>query len=335
MPDYTLQYVYQMSDFNIFGNLIAPPNAIAGQADAPTTFQMALHSGVVAQHLKVTDDDSFFDDLNIGPQISTVPITLDGVTYPAGSQIVVTYVIDTKDGFDGFAFHLSSGAPRSHQTTGFVTNQKMTTGQTYTFKSKTDANPDAIPHSEFACFTAGTLIKTDMGERAIEIINAGDRVMTRDHGMQTVRWVGSRTVPAFGDLAPIAFEAGTLGCSTRLMVSPNHRMLISGAMAELVCGDPEMLICAKLLVNDRNVHRMSGGLITYVHIMFDYHEVIWANDCPSERFYAGDQAINSLNTEQAREILVIFLELRSGTKKQSLARAEACGYEGIVISASL
>jgi hypothetical protein len=96
-----------------------------------------------------------------------------------------------------------------------------------------------------------------------------------------------------------------------------------------------MLISAKLLINDRNVRQIAGGLVTYVHIMFDYHEVIWANDCPSESFYAGDQAINSLNSDQAREILAIFPELRSGTKKQSLARAEARGYEGIVIGATL
>ena len=146
------------------------------------------------------------------------------------------------------------------------------------------------------------MIKTALGERPIEDIVAGDRVMTRDHGLQTVRWVGARTLPAYGDMAPIAFEEGTLGCSARLLVSPNHRMLIAGAMAELVCGDHEMLISAKLLVNDRNVRRIEGGFVNYVQIMFDYHEVIWANDCPSESFYVGDQAINTLNTDQAREI---------------------------------
>lgn len=69
--------------------------------------------------------------------------------------------------------------------------------------------------------------------------------------------------------------------------------------------------------------------------MFDYHEVICANDCAKESFHAGDQAIGTLNSEQAQEILAIFPELRSGTKTPSLARAEARGYEAIVIGYSL
>ena len=85
-------------------------------------------------------------------------------------------------------------------------------------------------------------------------------------------------------------------------------------------------ISTKLLINDRNVRRIEGGFVNYVQIMFDYHEVIWANDYPSESFYAGDQAINTLNTDQVREILAIFLDLRSGTKDLSLALAEAHGY---------
>ena len=136
-------------------------------------------------------------------------------------------------------------------------------------------------------------------------------------------------------MAPIAFEAGTLGCSRRLLVSPNHRMLIAGPMVELVCGNDELLISAKLLINDRTVRRVAGGFASYVHIMFDYHEVIWANDCATESLYAGDQAIGTLNSEQVQEILAIFPELRSGTKTPSLTRAEARGYEAIVIGYSL
>jgi hypothetical protein len=136
----------------------------------------------------------------------------------------------------------------------------MTPGQTYTFTSESNIGRSSVPYSEFACFTTGTMIKADRCERPIDDLVAGDRVMTRDHGLQTVRWVGSRTIPAIGDTAPIAFEAGTLGCSRRLLVSPNHRILIAGAMAELVCGDDELLISAKRLINDRTVRRVAGGL---------------------------------------------------------------------------
>ena len=178
----------------------------------------------------------------------------------------------------------------------------MVPSKTYVFTDESNMGNDLAPYSKFACFTAGSMIKTALGERPIEDIVAGDSVMTCDHGLQTVRWLGARTLSVYGDMAPIAFKEGALGCSARLLVSPNHRMLIAGAMAELVCGYHEMLISAKMLINDRNVPQIEGGFVNYIQIMFDYHEVIWANDCPSESFYAGDQAINTLNTDQVREI---------------------------------
>lgn len=335
MPDYTLQYVYQLSDFDTSGSLITPPDEQGARAQGNPPFNIALETGAVAFQINVTDDDSDFDEIGDPGQVLTNAVTLDGVTYPAGARIFINYRLIDDTGFEGYSITIGAGNTGGNDTTAFISNSPMVPGQTYIFTTESNIGNNPAPYSEFACFTSGTMIKTEMGERSIEGIIAGDRVMTRDHGLQTVRWVGARTVPAMGDMAPIAFEEGTLGCSARLLVSPNHRMLIAGAMAELVCGDDEMLISAKLLINDRNVRQIAGGLVTYVHIMFDYHEVIWANDCPSESFYAGDQAINSLNTDQAREILAIFPELRSGTKKQSLARAEARGYEGIVIGATL
>lgn len=335
MPDYTLQYVYQLSDFDTSKSLITPPDEQGAQAQGNPPFNIALETGAVAFQINVTDDDDDFDEIGDPGQVLTNAITLDGVTYPAGARIFINYRLIDDNGFEGYSITIGAGNPGGNDTTAFISNSPMVPGQTYVFTTESNIGNNPVPYSEFACFTSGTMIKTEMGERPIEGIIAGDRVMTRDHGLQTVRWVGARTVPAMGDMAPIAFEEGTLGCSARLLVSPNHRMLIAGAMAELVCGDDEMLISAKLLINDRNVRQIAGGLVTYVHILFDYHEVIWANDCPSESFYASDQAINSLNTDQAQEILAIFAELRSGTKKQSLARAEARGYEGIVIGATL
>lgn len=335
MPDYTLQYVYQLSDFDTTGGLIAPPDEAGGKAAGTPPFNIALETGASPFQMTITDDDPNFNEIGDSGQLLTAPITLDGVTYTAGTKVIINYKITDDDGFEGYSISIGLNNSNANPTTAFITNGPMEPGTTYVFTDERNVGNKTVPYSEFACFTAGTLIKTAMGERVIEDIAVGDRVMTRDHGLQVVRWVGARTLAAIGDMAPIAFEEGTLGCSSRLLVSPNHRMLISGAMAELVCGDDEMLICAKLLVNDRNVRRVEGGFVTYVHIMFDYHEVIWANDCPSESFFAGDQAIASLNTDQAREILAIFPELRSGTKKQSLARAEGRGYEGIVIGATL
>jgi len=335
MPDYTLQYVYQISDFDTSGSNIAPPNESGARAQGNPPFDITLTTGALPLQVEITDDDPDFNEIGDGQQLLTNAVVIDGITYAAGTKVLINYRITDDDGFEGFSITIGENNNGSNTTTAFITNSPMVPGQTYTFTSEGNIGNNSVAYSEFACFTTGTRIKTAQGERLIEDINVGDRVITRDHGLQIVRWKGQRTIPALGDMAPIAFDKGTLCCSGRLLVSPNHRMLISGAMAQLVCGDDEMLISAKLLVNDRNVRRMTGGFVTYVHIMFDYHEVIWANDCASESFFAGDQAIASLNSDQAREILAIFPELRSGTKKPSLARAEGRGYEGTFIGSTL
>lgn len=335
MPDYTLQYVYQMSDFDTSGALIAPPNEAGARAAGNPPFNIALNTGATAQQVTITDDDADFNEIGDNGQLLTSAITLDGVTYPAGTKVIINYVITDDAGFEGYSISIGQNNNGSNTTTAFITNAPMVAGQTYTFTSEGNIGNNAVPYSQFACFTAGTMIKTDRGERPIEDLKVGDRVMTRDHGLQTIRWAGGRTVAGIGAMAPITFDVGTLGCTAPLTVSPNHRMLICGAMAELVCGDDELLLSAKMLVNYRNVRQISRGFVTYVHIMFDYHEIIWANDCPSESFYIGDNAIASLNNDQAAEILAIFPDLKTTQKPRSLARSEGRAYEGTVIAATL
>jgi len=97
------------------------------------------------------------------------------------------------------------------------------------------------------CFTSGTLILTPRGEIPIDALTIGDRVITRDHGVQPIRWIGKTTVQAEGDLAPIAFAPGAFGNSEVLHVSPQHRMLLSGWRCDMVAGTKEALAPAKHL----------------------------------------------------------------------------------------
>ena len=68
---------------------------------------------------------------------------------------------------------------------------------------------------EIICFASGTNILTSAGEVAIEDLQVGQLVATLDHGLQPLRWVGSRKVSAAGKLAPIVIRAGVLGNKRR------------------------------------------------------------------------------------------------------------------------
>ncbi len=159
------------------------------------------------------------------------------------------------------------------------------------------------------CFTEGTKIRAEHGDVPIQHLTRGDRVMTLDHGLQSIRWIGSSTVAARGVLAPIRFASGTLGNNRPLRVSPQHRMLVQGSALELCLGEAQALVPACHMVNGHNITHDPGGSVTYYHLMFDRHEMIWAEGALSESFYPGEQGFDALSPDAQREILSLFPNL--------------------------
>ncbi|MCC0064872.1 MAG: Hint domain-containing protein [Defluviimonas sp.] len=161
------------------------------------------------------------------------------------------------------------------------------------------------------CFTAGTLVATPLGERAVETLRPGDQVMTRDHGPQTLRWIGRRRVSARGHLAPVLIPAGIFGNRRPLRVSPQHRILISGYETEMMFGCAEVLVPAKSLIGHADIRQEAGGSVDYVHILFDRHEIVLAEGAETESFYPGSEGLSALDAAARDEIYAIFPELRS------------------------
>ncbi|MCR8723358.1 Hint domain-containing protein [Frigidibacter sp. ROC022] len=174
-------------------------------------------------------------------------------------------------------------------------------------------NDSYTAHSEMGgtvvCFAAGTLIETPEGPRPIEDMVPGDLVLTKDRGPQPLRWSGCRRVPARGSMAPVAFAPGAIGNSRRLLVSPQHRILVSDWRAELLFGEGSVLVRAKDMVNGSTITRIEGGSVTYHHILFDRHEIVFAEGVASESFQPGEQSLASLAPEAAEELLTLFPDL--------------------------
>jgi hypothetical protein len=205
-------------------------------------------------------------------------------------------------------------------------------GASFTVGSITD-NGAYVAHSTLGtnvvCFVAGTMIATERGEMPVERLRAGDLVLTRDRGLQPLRWTGSRRVVARGTLAPVVFRCGAIGNRRRLAVSPQHRMLVGDWRAELLFGETSVLVRAKDLVDDDRVVRVEGGFVDYHHILFDRHEIVYAEGVPSESFQPGAQALGALERECRDELLALFPNLgrTSGAPvaaaRRSLKRHEA------------
>lgn len=143
-------------------------------------------------------------------------------------------------------------------------------------------------HSKFAqvacvSFTRGTHITMASGaQRAVEELVVGDRILTRDDGVQTLQWVGTSTTRAVGEFAPIRIAAGTLNNTADLLVSPDHRLFIYQRTDELGAGRSELLVKARHLVNGTTVTEDKGGFVDYFQLLFDSHQIIYAEGIAAE-----------------------------------------------------
>lgn len=162
------------------------------------------------------------------------------------------------------------------------------------------------------CFTPGTRIATPKGARDIATLKVGDYVVTRDHGLQPIRWIQQRTVPAVGRFSPIRIKPGVVtGQERDLLVSPQHRMMFQGYRAELLFGESEVLVAAKHLIDGKLVTQDEGGDVTYIHMMFDEHEVVYAEGAATESFHPGEVGLSAVSDPARDELFALFPELRS------------------------
>ena len=185
------------------------------------------------------------------------------------------------------------------------------------------------------CFTSGTRISTPHGQRDIDTLAAGDLVITKDHGVQPIRWIGKRTVPAVGKFAPVRIKARAFDNDRDLIVSPQHRMLCQGWQSELMFSEREVFATAKHLINGSSVVREDVDEVTYVHMMFDQHEIVFAENTASESFFPGTTGLDAVEEEAREELFQIFPEIRSMPESYGPpARVCLRGFEAELLRAS-
>ena len=248
------------------------------------------------------------------------------------------------DGTDVDVLNLS-GLDRSHYT---LTKTGPESG-TIEFRDADGNVTGTTTYSEIEevviCFTPGTTIATRRGEIPVQQIKVGDLVVTRDNGMQPVRWVGRRNLgrdnllrtPGFN---PVRIKAGAFGEGVPqrdMMVSPNHRMLVASETAEVMFSEREVLVAAKHLVGLDGIETITPDRVSYIHMLFDNHEVVFADGTWAESFQPGAHSMAGIQSEQRSEILSLFPELDAadGMSNFVAARRSLRAHEAqLLVSAS-
>ena len=174
---------------------------------------------------------------------------------------------------------------------------------------KIETAPEETRLSDLMCvsFARGTMITLATGAQIpIETLATGDKVLTRDHGPQPLRLLGRATLRAHGAFAPVVIQAGTLGNTGDLIVSQHHRMFLY--QRQRIPGLPtsELLVQAKHLVDGDNVFIRNGGVVDYFSLIFDSHEIVYAEGIPAESLMVNDATVTRLPPEIAAEVQQSF-----------------------------
>jgi hypothetical protein len=324
--DHQVCSVYVATDFVVTSGVNAgDPVTNASQSSVGDTYSFS--GSATPRDLIVHDEGK-----GIGNRLSTFDDNVRGQTVGAGSEIGTLgdgLELESRltfmggDGSTVEVLIINNTNEGSYDWSGeyFLPLSPLKPGVDYTL-IKADVDPGTFRYADYTCvcFARGTLIRlADGTEKPVEALAEGDMVLTRDSGAQPVRWVGGRTAPAFGHLAPIVISQGALGNTGDLIVSPQHRVLLSDWRAEVMLGSHEVLVKAKDLVNGDTIWRREGGVVEYFHILFDKHEIIYSEGIPTESLHLNATTLDSLAEESRAEIIELFPELVSGPQNSAVA----------------
>jgi len=291
--------------------------------DTVTSFPHPTSSGFVIYQVRVSDvvpgivqgGASFLT----GPDNSGGPVEAYALTDTGpGGDVISFFEIDGVSSTSNIT--AVGGAAAGLTTTTIPPAPTGSSVQFDFFGNRVDAPP--TPTTSVVCFCSGTLIETAEGLKKVEELRPtctypaqADQIVTIGGEARTLRWIGRTTIgpeelAENHKLRPIRITAGALGNNlpaSDLLVSRQHRMLISCDIARTMFGEEDVLISAIKLTALPGIYvDNSIEKVEYYHVLLDSHDVLFANGAPSESLFLGPEALNTLSKahiEQIRSLL--------------------------------
>jgi len=299
--------------------------------------------------------DTDFDDNDTNQRLDGAQ-TINGTSYSDGTVVEAEYriVLEDSDGntYEALAYNVRDSSPSyaTVEALSFVgppqgwppVGEPLTVvsaheGPGSSGQPSIDAGDLVVP-----CFTPGTLIDTPGGAVPVETLAVGDLVLTRDNGPRPIRWLGqvaldAARLAAEPSLRPVRIAPGALGDGLprrALLLSPQHRVLLSGWRTELMFGTDEVLAAARHLVNGDTIAVADDvARVHYIHFMFDRHEVVLAEGVATESFRPGPMTLAALPGPSRRELFRLFPELATpAAQGVAAARPLLKGWETAIVA---
>ena len=165
---------------------------------------------------------------------------------------------------------------------------------------------------------------------------------TLDGEVQPVRWIGRKRLSLAHlvvnpSLRPVLIPAGALGRGLPLRdmrVSPQHRVVLDGPRAEMLFGEPEVLVAAIHLVGQAGIRQELSLGIEYIHVLCDAHEILCSDGIWSESFQPAGRTVDAMDKAQQAEIVALFPELAGCDVAFPAARLTLKAHEARVLLAA-
>jgi hypothetical protein len=307
---------FDVTDLSGVGPLIVQNGdtyAIHGAVTADETIDFTGAGGTL-EFDDTADMKGTISGMVSGDRITLSDIAFDPNPLSRGANLVSNNVLDVTE--NGVTYTLQLDPAQDF------------TGDYFHLFADPTAGTDIVEDNQ-PCYCRGTLIKTPRGEKRVETLKVGDKIMTRAGVARPIKWIGRRSyarrfIMGRKDILPICIKAGALGEGAPrrdLWISPHHAMFF----ASDDCGSASgVLIEAKDLVTGRSiVQAEDADKVEYFHIELETHDVIIAEGALSETFIDDDSRAMFHN---AREFHALYPQPRVVPQQYCAPRLEE-GYE--------
>jgi len=291
-------------------------NPIINNSDTPngTVFTYTSGGGTTVTLDDTGGSPDIFDDDDEAQHVITDGggVVADGTEVEAESLIFVRALdIDGNPTGPTITITVFSQGGVTGDVWGFSPDIMLEDGVSYV-KTGGSNTGDSTYNNFITCFGPGTGIETAGGTRPVENIVPGEMVWTLDNGLQPVRWVSQTSTRGTGAFAPVVFAPGSIGNTSELIVSQEHRIYLDSDMAGLLFGEAQVLIAAKHLCGLPGVARHPRASIEYTHFMFENHQIVRSNGALTESFFLSENAVAAVDRGLVTELLALFPSLSAG-----------------------
>ena len=171
---------------------------------------------------------------------------------------------------------------------------------------------------EFAAsgFAPSSVVETARGPILARDLRLGDKLVTRDKGLQPLRWIGESTV-LYGDATgedlsedearrgPVRIRAGSQGSNPdagNLVVAPGQRLLARNSLNELLFATDEVMVAAGDMTHLDGIDTVPRDVGRWMHLLLDSHELLRVNGIWMESFAPDMWSVRVAYPEQWHDI---------------------------------